>query len=50
MGFPIDNAERDAWLLCMDTALLEAVPEAEARAEIHDAMAKLANWMRNRER
>lgn len=49
MGFPIGNAERDAWLLCMAAALIETVPEADARADIHAAMAKLADWMRNRE-
>lgn len=49
MGFPIGNAERDAWLLCMEGALLETVADVDARIEIHVAMAKLANWMRNRE-
>jgi hemoglobin len=47
MGFSIGNAERDAWLLCMHGALEETVADAAARAAIYDAMAKLADWMRN---
>lgn len=47
MGFSIGNAERDAWLLCMRGALEETVADAAARAAIYDAMAKLADWMRN---
>ena len=47
MGFSIGNAERDAWLLCMQGALEETVADAAARAAIYDAMAKLADWMRN---
>lgn len=47
MGFPIGNAERDAWLLCMRGALEETVADPAARQEIFAAMAKLADWMRN---
>ncbi|MFS8035729.1 group II truncated hemoglobin [Xanthobacter sp. AM11] len=47
MGFPIGNAERDAWLLCMRGALDETVADAAAREEIYGALAKLADWMRN---
>lgn len=47
MGFPIGNAERDAWLLCMRGALDETVSDASAREEVYAAMAKLADWMRN---
>jgi hemoglobin len=46
-GFPIGAAERDAWLTCMAGALDETVADVEARTEVYDAMAKLADWMRN---
>ena len=45
---PIGAAERDAWLLCMRGALDETVADKEARAGIYDAMARLADHMRNR--
>lgn len=47
MGFPIGNAERDAWMLCMRGALLDTVADAAARDDIEAAFAKLADWMRN---
>lgn len=47
MGFPIGNAERDAWLLCMRGALDETVTDVAAKEEIYGALAKLADWMRN---
>ncbi len=47
MGFPISNAERDAWLLCMRGALEESIGDVDARREIYAALAKLADWMRN---
>jgi len=47
MGFPIGEAERDAWLLCMRGALEESVTDAGAREEIYAALTKLADWMRN---
>lgn len=49
MGFPIGNAARDAWMLCMDGALAEAVSDEAARQEIRAALAKLADWMRNKD-
>ncbi|MBB4198445.1 globin [Rhodoblastus sphagnicola] len=49
MGFPIDNAARDAWMACMDTALEQHVADADARAQLRDNMKKLADWMRNSE-
>lgn len=49
LGFPIGNAERDAWLLCMGGALDQTVGDAEARQEIYGLLAKLADWMRNQE-
>lgn len=48
MGFPIDTSARDAWLLCMEGALEETVPDAAARQEIYTAFARLADFMRNR--
>ena len=47
MGFPIGQAERDAWMLCMRGALAETVTDSAARADIEAAFAKLADWMRN---
>jgi hemoglobin len=47
MGFAIGEAERDAWLLCMRGALDETIADQAAKEEIYDALAKLANWMRN---
>lgn len=47
MGFPIGEAERDAWLLCMRGALEVAVADTGAREEIYATLAKLADWMRN---
>ncbi len=47
LGFPIGEAERDAWLLCMRGALEETVADAEARAGIDAALTRLADWMRN---
>lgn len=49
MGFPIGNAARDAWMLCMDGALAETVADEDARQNIRESMLKLADWMRNRQ-
>ncbi|KHK89941.1 group II truncated hemoglobin [Novosphingobium malaysiense] len=49
LPFPIGNAARDAWMQCMDAALVEAVTDEAARQDIRTALAKLADWMRNRE-
>jgi hemoglobin len=48
LGFPIGEAERDAWMFCMRGALEETVADAEARRELDVALARLADWMRNR--
>jgi hemoglobin len=48
MGFAIGDEERDAWLLCMSSALDETIKDDAARAELYQNMAKLADWMRNR--
>ena len=47
IGFPIDEAARDAWLLCMRGALAEAVADEAARRELDGKFAGLADWMRN---
>lgn len=47
MPFKIAEAERDAWLFCMNGALDETIPDAEVRKGIYAALAKLADWMRN---
>jgi hemoglobin len=47
MGFPIGEAERDAWLLCMRGALDETIADARVREAIYERMAGLADWMRN---
>ena len=47
MGFSIGNAERDAWLLCMRSAMAETIADGGARQELDAALAKLADWMRN---
>lgn len=46
--FPIGAAERDQWLLCMQTALQEAVDDAALRDELLAAFAKVADHMRNK--
>ena len=45
--FKIGEPERDAWLLCMGGALEEVVADQDLRAELYDALARLADWMRN---
>jgi hemoglobin len=47
MGFAIGESERDAWLTCMRGALEENVEDTAARLEMYEALAKLANWIRN---
>lgn len=49
MRAPIDSAARDAWLTCMQGALNDTVADSQARDAIYDAMARLADWMRNTE-
>lgn len=48
MPFEIASRERDQWLACMDAASREVgLPEAP-RQELLNALAPLADWMRNR--
>lgn len=46
--FPIGDAERDQWMLCMRQALAETVADAGLRAELDAAFLKVADHMRNR--
>ncbi|RYZ66353.1 MAG: globin [Proteobacteria bacterium] len=48
LPFAIGVAERDAWLACMRAALEGTVADEEAREGIYGAMARLADFMRNR--
>lgn len=48
LPFPIDAADRDAWLLCMNRALDESPVEPRVRAGLSDAFARIAEHMRNR--
>lgn len=45
--FPIGTEERDAWMLCMRTALAEVVPNESLRAELDAAFFRTADFMRN---
>lgn len=46
--FPIGEAERDQWLLCMKMAMDEIIQDAALRGQLYDAFAGLADHMRNR--
>jgi hemoglobin len=46
-AFPIDSYAADVWMECMDLALTEHVPDAEAREQLHATIRKLADMMRN---
>jgi hemoglobin len=48
LPFAIGAAERDQWLLCMRRALDETVADASLRARLFEALAALADHMRNR--
>lgn len=48
LPFPIGVRERDEWLLCMQQALDENVADEALRARLFEAMAALADHMRNR--
>jgi hemoglobin len=47
LPFPIDDAARDAWLLCMDRALEENVPDALLKAMLRGAFGRMADHLRN---
>ncbi len=48
LPFPIGEAERDAWMLCMTRALDEVVPDGNLRTLLTQAFFKTADFMRNR--
>lgn len=48
LPFPIDAADRDAWLLCMDRALEESSIEEPVRRGLSDSFSRIAEHMRNR--
>ena len=48
LPFSIGTRERDEWLLCMKQALDEEVSDADIRDRLYEAMAGLADHMRNR--
>lgn len=47
--FAIDDAARDAWMLCMRQALAEVCADDALRAELDAAFFKVADFLRNRE-
>ena len=47
LPFPIGTAERDAWLLCMQRALVETVPDEEIKTFMMRALTSVADHMRN---
>lgn len=47
LPFPIGASEADQWMLCMRGALDEVVVDPAVRARIGDALAQVADHMRN---
>lgn len=50
LPFPIEAADRDAWLLCMARALDEVELDPLARMQLDQAFYKTADHMRNRDK
>jgi hemoglobin len=48
LPFPIADAERTQWMLCMKLALQDVADDAKLRAELTAAFEKVADHMRNR--
>ncbi len=48
LPFPIGEAERDQWLLCMRMAMEEKVQDPALRNDLYAAFAQLADHMRNK--
>jgi hemoglobin len=46
-SFQIGAAERDAWMLCMTSALEDVVKDVPLRAQLQQSFFKLADWVRN---
>ena len=49
LPFPIGDAERDQWMLCMSQSLEEVVEDVAFRQELSAAFMKVADHMRNQE-
>lgn len=47
LAFRIGEAERDAWMLCMQGALEEVVTDASVRTQLTQAFFKTADFLRN---
>ena len=47
LPFQIDISARDQWLMCMNLALNDVVEDAQLRAELYQAFAKVGDHMRN---
>jgi len=47
ISFPIGEAERDAWMLCMTLALDEVIEEPELRTQLTQSFFKTADFLRN---
>ena len=48
LPFTITSAERDQWLMCMQLAFDECIPDGPLRARLWGAIEGLADHMRNR--
>ena len=48
LPFPIASRERDEWMMCMRMACEEVVTDEALRAKLLEALAGLADHMRNR--
>ena len=46
-SFPIGEAERDAWMLCMTRALEDVVTDAPLRLQLTQSFFKTADFLRN---
>ncbi len=49
LPFAIGSAERDAWMACMQQALVESDVEIALREGLLKALTGTADWMRNRQ-
>ena len=47
LPFPIGDAERDAWMLCMTRALDEVIADAALRIQLTQSFFKTADFLRN---
>ena len=46
--FPIGDAERDQWMLCMNQAMQDVVEDEVLRQELSAALYKVADFMKNK--